>query len=192
MKELYTPWERRSTAPVRSPEYPRPQLVRDSYLCLNGLWDYTVQDGEEYTRRRTGKILVPFFAGEPALRVRFSAAERRDALVRADVYAAGGLPPRAGAAALRCGGPVQPRAGERPPRGHHEGGYLPFCLDITELLVPGENRLTVAVTDDAEGGVYAFGKQRYRRGGIWYTATSGIWQTVWLESVPENYIKISG
>lgn len=74
------------------------------------------------------------------------------------------------------------------PAGHHEGGYLPFCMDITELLVPGENRLTVAVTDDAEGGVYAFGKQRYRRGGIWYTATSGIWQTVWLESVPQNYI----
>ena len=73
--------------------------------------------------------------------------------------------------------------------GRHEGGYLPFCLDVTALLNDGENRLTAVVTDDAAGGVYGMGKQRYQRGGIWYTATSGIWQTVWLESVPENYVK---
>ena len=60
MKELYTPWGETIDRACPLPEYPRPQLVRDSYLCLNGLWDYTVQDGEEYTRRRTGKILVPF------------------------------------------------------------------------------------------------------------------------------------
>ena len=60
MKELYTPWGETIDSACPLPEYPRPQLVRDSYLCLNGLWDYTVQDGEEYTRRRTGKILVPF------------------------------------------------------------------------------------------------------------------------------------
>lgn len=64
------------------------------------------------------------------------------------------------------------------PVGGHQGGYLPFALDITGALAPGENRLTVAVTDDPEGGVHAFGKQRTDRGGIWYTAQSGIWQTV--------------
>ena len=74
------------------------------------------------------------------------------------------------------------------PVGSHQGGYLPFTLDITGALVPGENRLTAAVTDDPDGGVHAFGKQRRNRGGIWYTAQSGIWQTVWLESVAENYI----
>ena len=60
---------------------------------------------------------------------------------------------------------------------------------MTALRNDGENRLTAVVTDDAAGGVYGMGKQRYQRGGIWYTATSGIWQTVWLESVPENYVK---
>ena len=75
------------------------------------------------------------------------------------------------------------------PVGGHEGGYLPFTLDITGALVPGENRLTVAVTDDPEGGVHAFGKQRTDRGGIWYTAQSGIWQTVWLESTADNYVR---
>ena len=74
------------------------------------------------------------------------------------------------------------------PVGGHQGGYLPFTLDVTDALVPGENRLTAAVTDDPDGGVHAFGKQRRNRGGIWYTAQSGIWQTVWLESVAENYI----
>ena len=189
MKELYTPWGETIDRACPLPEYPRPQLVRDSYLCLNGLWDYTVQDGEEYTRRRTGKILVPFSpesllsgcdfqlqSGETLWYERtFTLPE---GFRRARVLL------HFGAVDQCCRVLVNDRTA-----GHHEGGYLPFCLDITELLVPGENRLTVAVTDDAEGGVYAFGKQRYRRGGIWYTATSGIWQTVWLESVPEVYVK---
>ena len=58
------------------------------------------------------------------------------------------------------------------PVGGHQGGYLPFTLDVTDALVPGENRLTAAVTDDPDGGVHAFGKQRRNRGGIWYTAQS--------------------
>ena len=82
MKELYTPWGETIDRACPLPEYPRPQLVRDSYLCLNGLWDYTVQDGEEYTRRRTGKILVPFspeslLSGSGRLRCRRASAARR-------------------------------------------------------------------------------------------------------------------
>ena len=60
MKRLYTPWGETVDKTCPLPEYPRPQLVRDSYLCLNGLWDYAVEDGDEHTRRSTGKILVPF------------------------------------------------------------------------------------------------------------------------------------
>lgn len=76
MKRLYTPWGEAVDKTCPLPEYPRPQLVRDSYLCLNGLWDYAVEDGDEHTRRSTGKILVPFGAGEPAVRLRLPAAKR--------------------------------------------------------------------------------------------------------------------
>ena len=60
MKQLYTPWGETLDRACPLAEYPRPQLVRGSYLCLNGLWDYAVEDGDDHTRRNTGKILVPF------------------------------------------------------------------------------------------------------------------------------------
>ena len=189
MKELYTPWGETIDRACPLPEYPRPQLVRDSYLCLNGLWDYTVQDGEEYTRRRTGKILVPFSPESLLSGCDFQLQSGETLWYERTFTLPEGF--RRARVLLHFGAVDQCSrvlVNDRP-AGHHEGGYLPFCMDITELLVSGENRLTVAVTDDAEGGVYAFGKQRYRRGGIWYTATSGIWQTVWLESVPQNYIR---
>lgn len=73
--------------------------------------------------------------------------------------------------------------------GNHEGGYLPFFFDITEVVSrTGENRLEVKVTDELSK-VYPYGKQSKTPGGMWYTQVSGIWQTVWLENVPERYIK---
>ena len=72
--------------------------------------------------------------------------------------------------------------------GSHEGGYLPFSLDITSYVKEGTNDLKVDVTDGLSH-VYPYGKQKKDRGGMWYTPVSGIWQTVWLEEVPERYIK---
>ena len=159
MKELYTPWGETIDRACPLPEYPRPQLVRDSYLCLNGLWDYTVQDGEEYTRRRTGKILVPFSPESLLSGCDFQLQSGETLWYERTFTLPEGF--RRARVLLHFGAVDQCSrvlVNDRP-AGHHEGGYLPFCLDITELLVPGENRLTVAVTDDAEGGVYAFGKQ---------------------------------
>ncbi|MBE6612726.1 MAG: glycoside hydrolase family 2, partial [Ruminococcaceae bacterium] len=70
----------------------------------------------------------------------------------------------------------------------HTGGYLAFSFDITDALIPGENVITVEVTDELDHDL-AYGKQRKKRGGMWYTPISGIWQSVWLESVPEVYIR---
>ena len=73
--------------------------------------------------------------------------------------------------------------------GGHEGGYLPFTCDVTDVLMKGENTLVVSVTDATSRSRHAYGKQSFTPGGIWYTPQSGIWQTVWLESVPENYVE---
>lgn len=70
----------------------------------------------------------------------------------------------------------------------HTGGYLPFEADITALVRDGENELTLAVKDLSDTSYHARGKQRLERGGMFYTAQSGIWQTVWMEEVPETYI----
>ena len=72
--------------------------------------------------------------------------------------------------------------------GTHTGGYLPFEVDITKAVRDGENEITLKVTDPSEQSSQASGKQTSKRGNIWYTPQSGIWQTVWLEEVPENYI----
>ena len=74
------------------------------------------------------------------------------------------------------------------PVGSHKGGYEAFTLDITDALTQN-NRLAICCFDDLEDQTYPYGKQVMKRGGMWYTPVSGIWQTVWLESVPENYIQ---
>ena len=188
MRDLYTPWGETLDKSCPLPEYPRPQLRRDSYLNLNGVWNYTVEDGEEYTKNNTGTIVVPFSpesllsgcdfrlkSGETLWYERtFTLPEgfRKDRVIL-----------HFGAVDQCCRVLVNDTE-----VGSHEGGYLPFSMDITAALVDGENRLTVAVTDKTDGSEHAYGKQRYDRGGIWYTAQSGIWQTVWMESVADNYI----
>ncbi len=188
MKQLYTPWGETLDRTCPLSEYPRPQLRRDSYLNLNGVWSYTVEDGEEYTKKNTGTIVVPFSPESLLSGCDFQLQsgetlwyERTFTLP--DGFRKDRVLLHFGAVDQSCRVLVNDRS-----VGGHEGGYLPFTLDITDALQEGENRLTVAVTDVTDGGVHAYGKQKYDRGGIWYTAQSGIWQTVWLESVVENYI----
>ena len=169
-------------------EYPRPQFRRDSYLPLNGQWDYAFSPSAEAPEKYDGKIVVPY-SPESSL----SGVGRQ---LRADEvlhyrrffelpegFNRGRVLINFGACDQCCKVLLNGREA-----GRHEGGYLPFTLDITELIEGGVNELCVIVTDDASSHIYGRGKQSYASGGIWYTAISGLWQSVWLESVPEVYL----
>ena len=184
---LNTPFEDElSRTGIPFAEYPRPQLRRESYCCLNGTWDFSIENGGEVTY--TGKIVVPF-----APESRLSGVEREidkdDLLIyEKDLYL---QPDFINDRVLLHFGAVDQVATvfvNGHAVGSHSGGYLPFSLDITAHVHDGENHLRVEVRDPLDRNL-PYGKQTDKRGGMWYTKVSGIWQTVWLESVPDGYIE---
>ncbi|MFI7364804.1 glycoside hydrolase family 2 protein [Streptomyces sp. NPDC050149] len=171
------------------PEYPRPQLARDSYLNLNGHWDYaiTAADAAEPTTY-DGEILVPYSPEAALSGVRRTLTPQqtlwyRRTLVLPEGFVRDKVLLHFGAVDQSCEVLLNGTA-----VGGHTGGYLPFALDITDALVPGENTLVVRVRDVTDAAHHARGKQRLKHGGIWYTPQSGIWQTVWAESVPTAHV----
>ena len=162
--------------------YPRPQMRRDSFFCLNGDWEFSVAETDNET------IRVPF-APESLLSGIHRRMGHRPLLTYKKTFT---LPEgfNRGRVLLHFGA-VDQSAGvslNGKVIGKHRGGYEPFCFDITEYLAE-ENHLTVVAMDALDSFVYPYGKQCEKRGGMWYTPVTGIWQTVWLESVPETYIK---
>ena len=154
------------------PEYPRPQMRRESYYNLNGLWDngiivpFAPQSELSGHHGKVGakivynrKFALPEGFLKDKLLLHFGAVDQL-----AEVYVNGNK------------------------IADHVGGYLPFVIDITESYTLGENELVVKVTDKLQKK-YPHGKQCKKRGEMWYTPVSGIWQTVWLESVPEEYVE---
>ena len=185
-KTLLTPYAEKMDKDSPWSVYPRPQLKRDSFLSLNGAWDFKITKNDEELYE--DKILVPF---PPESKL--SGVERR---IEGDgelIYSRHFTLPQGfkksrvllhfGAVDQICEVFVNGR-----PVGSHEGGYIPFCFDITDFLLDTENELTVKARDGLSK-IYPYGKQKKKRGGMWYTPVSGIWQTVWLESVPEGYIE---
>ena len=172
------------------PEYPRPQLERTQWTNLNGTWDYaiTVSDAEPPSSF-TGRILVPFPIESQLSGAGVWVAPQQRLWYRRTFTAPNRGP---GGHLLLNFGAVDWEAvvyvnGTRV--GEHRGGYDPFTLDITGQLRPsGDQDLVVAVRDATDDGQQPRGKQVRRPRGIWYTAVTGIWQTVWLESVPAQYV----
>ena len=165
-------------------EYPRPQFRRDSYLCLNGEWDYAVRKVPDLPTAYDGRITVPYPPEAPASGVLRVTQKDEYLIYRRTVtlpagFFKGRLLLQLGAVDQCCRVLLNGVC-----VGGHEGGYTPFTVDLTEAWREGENELCIVVTDDADTHVFGRGKQRYRHGGIWYTPVSGIWQTVWLESTP--------
>ena len=171
------------------PEYPRPSMRRDSYVNLNGPWDYAITQSSEFPAKWDGAILVPYSPEAKASGVSRTLQPGQWLHYHRTFTPPAGEGGRVllhfGAVDYACAVEVNGRLA-----GGHRGGYWPFTLHITDLLRPqGRNTLWVAVQDPTGTGTQARGKQTLRPGGMFYPAQSGIWQTVWLERVPDNYIE---
>ena len=185
---IYTRWGKTLDKNDILGEYPRPQLRRDSYLNLNGVWSYAIVKEEECPDRFDGEILVPFSPECPLSGVGCQLLPDEHLFYRREFTLPDGF--NRGRVLLHFGAVDQEAqvTVNGVAVGTHIGGFLPFSFDITAFLKEGGNTLLVRVRDVSDVMYYARGKQKLDRGGIFYTAQSGIWQTVWMESVPEDHI----
>ncbi len=187
MMTLKTRWADEAMCDLPLPEYPRPQMVRDNWTNLNGMFDFAICDEKvEWCEEYPDKIRVPF-AVESCLSgvcKRISAKDRLWYRKKFTAVMSKRTLLHFGAVDWECNVFVNGKE-----VGSHTGGYCPFTFDITSALKEGENELVVKVYDPTDEGWQNRGKQASESHGFWYTSTSGIWQTVWLESVSESYIR---
>ena len=187
---MLTPWGEALDREHPLPEYPRPQLRRNSYLNLNGIWEYAITKTAEKPAAMQGEIVVPFSPETPLSGVGHILQPdeylwyRRSVTLPEGFFQGGRLLLHFGAVDQCCTVWVNGQEA-----GSHTGGYLPFALDVTELIEGDAFTLELRVTDPTDTGSLSRGKQRLKNTGIWYTPQSGIWQTVWMECVPENYLR---
>lgn len=169
-------------------EYPTPQFRRESYLCLNGEWEFEMNDSFDIPGYYSKKILVPFAVETPLSGIE-KPVEKTDVLHYRKTFS---LPAGFKQGRVLLHFEAVDQVCDVYLNGvkiaHNEGGYFPFTVDCLELR-SGENEILVTVTDDTSSPEFPRGKQSRKPKGIWYTATSGIWGSVWLESVPNQVIQ---
>ncbi len=188
--KIKTPWAEKVDPANPLPEYPRPMLERPQWMNLNGLWDYAIlPKGSAIPGAFDGKILVPFAIESSLSGVQKTVGEDNE-LWYSRTFT---IPPAwKGSHIMLNFGAVDWKADiwiNGIQIGSHRGGYTPFSFDITPWLTAGKSQeLLVRVWDPTDRSYQPRGKQVSRPGGIWYTAVTGIWQTVWLEPVSENHI----
>ncbi len=188
--KIATQWAQQVNPANPLPEYPRPQMVRGDWKNLNGLWDYAITPkNQDKPNAYDGKILVPF-AVESALSGVGKTVGKDSIVWYKSLFA---LPEtKKNKIVLLHFGAVDWRAEifvNGKSVGIHEGGYDPFTFDITSYLSKNkQQQLEVKVWDPSDDGPQPRGKQVKNPEGIWYTSVTGIWQTVWIEAVPQTYI----
>ena len=187
MEKLLTRWGKKLDKNLPLNDYPRPQLKRNSFINLNGEWNYAIYDEYKKFAGFQGKIIVPF-SPECILSGVEKIVEPSDILYYQKIFNFKRTNHRAllhfGAVDYECKVFLNGKL-----VGEHKGGYTPFTFDVTPYILDGENDLRLEVKDPTQTGSQARGKQTFKRGGIWYTPQSGIWQTVWIEEVCEGYIE---
>lgn len=189
MKQLKTRWADFIQKNAVLSEYPRPCLIRKHWQNLNGSWDYAITNKNIYPKQFPLKILVPF-SPECALSGvnhklqpnEFAWYHRRFSLQK--YPSSERLFLHFGAVDQFCEVYINYKR-----VGNHIGGYTPFHFDITSFVQQGENDILIKVRDFSDTSFYSRGKQKRNPSGMFYTAQSGIWQTVWLEPVPLNFIE---
>ena len=188
--DIVTRWAKEAVCECPLPEYPRPQMVRDCWMNLNGKFDYAITDAKaEWIDKVDGEILVPFSI-ESVLSGVGKKITENDRLWYKKLFT---VPASfKGKRTLLHLDSVDWQCRvyvNKTLMGEHFGGYTRITYDITDALVEGENELVVWVYDPTEKGWQNRGKQDTVSHGFWYTPTTGIWKTVWLEAVNESYIK---
>ena len=169
-------------------EYPRPNLRRDSFLNLNGKWDFKVFDDHNIFINYDQTIIVPYAMESSLSGINERLPENKKIGYRKEVYFPEGFIKDKTFLHFGAVDQVCDVYFNRNFMFHHEGGYTPFTIDVTRFLRPNRNEIVVIVKDNVDS-CFPTGKQKKKNGGIWYTPVSGIWQTVWMESVSFEYIK---
>lgn len=171
--------------------YPRPRMRRDSYICLNGEWAFCPScpyEDDDISDINFDEIInIPYPIESPLSGVNAEECEKEFACMTEFILPKDFIKDRVilhfGAVDQECRAFVN---GVQV--GSHEGGYLPFDFDITDHIIPEEtNELVVKIRDRLDNK-FPYGKQTENPEGMWYTQVSGIWQTVWLESLPKRHI----
>ncbi len=173
-----TPWQ----------VYPRPQMRRENWVNLNGEWEFAVTDGDDLPHGYAQRILLPFCPESQLSGVKSHPEDGKylfyhRGFVLPDDWKQGRVLLHIGAADQETFVYVNQKLS-----GQHTGGYEAQVYDITDALEEN-NEIVIRCYDDLTDKAFPYGKQTLKRGGMWYTPVSGIWQTVWLESVPERYIE---
>ena len=205
LANLFTPWGQELDSNHVWEEHPSPQFARTAYTTLNGVWDCTFVEGvhnpaddmmsvvKSAKRPHAGdydlQIVVPFSPEAPLSGVNRQLQPNEFLWYRRffdepKLTAGQRLILHFQAVDFACAVYVNDALA-----GVHVGGYEPFCFDVTDCLVGSQNELCVCLVDPSEQGGHLRGKQRFDRGDIWYTAQSGVWQSVWYEITPAAHIE---